>query len=188
MKRGLPEDTPVYRTRPLPTGPLQGRYLVHEGLVPASAAVLRRFARRGSREGGHEGLVFWAGVESPPWTVLTTVVVPKQENSPQRVHVTDDAYGKAVEAASRAGVAVLAQVHSHPGGDSRHSDGDDDLVILPFEGMLSIVVPRFASDWDDLFGASVHQYRAGSWTLCDPESVRNGIAVAPGVIDVEASL
>jgi len=34
-------------------------------------------------------------------------------------------------------MGILCQVHSHPGSDTRHSDGDDELVLLPFEGMLS---------------------------------------------------
>lgn len=157
--------------------------MLTQELIRVTAQALQHFALLGARDGGHEGIVFWAGVESPPWTVFTTAVVPQAEHSPQRVHVTEKSYGEAVEAAAAAGAAVLAQVHSHPGADARHSDGDDDLVILPFDGMLSVVVPRFAEGWDRLSEAGVHQYQNGLWTLCDPDSIAERIAVVPALID-----
>ncbi len=46
-------------------------------------------------------------------------------------------------AARRLGLAVMAQVHSHPGADTRHSDGDDELIVLPREGMFSLVIGRY---------------------------------------------
>jgi len=51
-------------------------------------------------------------------------------------------------AARRLGLAVMAQVHSHPGADTRHSDGDDELIVLPREGMFSLVIGRYGASGD----------------------------------------
>ena len=62
------------------------------------------------------------------------------------------------------GLAVVAQVHSHPGSDTRHSDGDDKLVLMPHEGMLSLVVAHYGSGpLRPDQGAGFHQYQNGRW-------------------------
>jgi proteasome lid subunit RPN8/RPN11 len=61
-------------------------------------------------------------------------------------------------------LAVLGQVHSHPGGDTRHSDGDDDLIVLPHEGMFSLVVGRYGDgSVDPRDGAGLHQFQDRRW-------------------------
>ncbi|MEX2374808.1 MAG: Mov34/MPN/PAD-1 family protein [Dehalococcoidia bacterium] len=177
------EDRPVYRTRPLPQEDLRGRFLLPEAMIEQTRDALIGFALAGLRDGGHEGLVFWAGLENGPFAALTTVVVPAADHSSRGVFITESAYGSAVSEARRAGVVLLAQVHSHPGADARHSDGDDELIIMPFEGMLSIVVPNYGIGWQDLMNAKVHQFQGGRWILCLEESVRRGITIAPRVVD-----
>jgi proteasome lid subunit RPN8/RPN11 len=177
------EHLPVYRTRPLPRGQLRGDFLVTDSVIGQTQRALTDFALAGIRDGGHEGLVFWAGLDQGSLTVYTTVVVPEAEHSASRVYVTEKAYGRAVAEARRAGVLLLAQVHSHPGGDTRHSDGDDELIILPFDGMLSIVVPNYGIGWSGLSTASVHQHQDGRWVLCTKESVQRGLTVAPLRVD-----
>ena len=62
----------------------------------------------------------------------------------------------------------MAQVHSHPGGDTRHSDGDDDLVLMPFEGMFSLVVADYGrGSLLPESGAGLHQYQDGRWVAID---------------------
>ena len=55
----------------------------------------------------------------------------------------ENATGNASRAARALGLSVVAQVHTHPGRDTRHSDGDDDLVLMPYEGMFSLVVGEY---------------------------------------------
>jgi proteasome lid subunit RPN8/RPN11 len=173
----------VWRRRPQPAGDLRGRYLVPEGVIARTRDALVEFALLGLHDGGHEGLVFWAGLESAELTAFTTVVVPAADHAAQRVLVSERAFGNAVRAARSAGVAILAQVHSHPGSDARHSDGDDDLIVMPFENMLSIVIPRFGVGWTDVFTARVHQYQNGRWVLCRDASVKKSITVSPISVD-----
>lgn len=176
-------DMSVYRTRPLPQCDLEGRFLLPDALVDQTRAALISFALAGIWDRGHEGLVFWAGLQDGDLAAFTTVVIPEADHSAQGVFVQEPAYGRAVAEAKRAGVVLLAQVHSHPGADARHSDGDDDLIIMPFEGMLSIVVPSYGIGWERMTEAKVHQFHARQWNLCSDASVRRGITVAPIVVD-----
>jgi proteasome lid subunit RPN8/RPN11 len=176
-------DQPVYRTRPLPVGPLRGRFLIPEALVTATRESLTRAATSGKHEGGHEGLVFWAGLQSHDLTAFTSCVVPAAEHSRLGVFVGEAAYGRAASAARARGVLLLAQVHSHPGSDTRHSDGDDDLIIMPYDGMLSVVVPRYGVAWTGIDAASIHQFQSDRWVRCTPESVHTGVVVVPATID-----
>jgi len=182
--RDAEEDRPVYRTKPLPRGVIRGRYVVAEPLIPATHDALISFALAGIDDGGHEGIAFWAGREVGDWTVLVQAVVPDAEHSDRRVMVGREAVGRAGRVARRQGLGILCQVHSHPGGDARHSDGDDELVLLPFENMLSIVVPRFGRYFTDLAGTCVHQFQNGRWVLCSPESVAQSMIVVPSVVDL----
>jgi hypothetical protein len=174
---------PWYRTRPLPTGPIIGEFIVAQHLVPATRDALVEFALGGLEDGGHEGLVLWAGRELGAVTVYVTVIVPRAEHGPQGVHVTREGVGDAARAARERRLGILAQVHSHPGPDGRHSDGDDDLVMMPFSGMLSIVAPHYGRDFRHITDCAVHQYQQGRWVWCDPESVARNIILAPVTLD-----
>lgn len=176
-------DMPVYRTRQLPKCDLEGRFLLPDAVVHQTREALVSFALAGIRDRGHEGLVFWAGLQDGDLAAFTTVVIPGADHSSLGVFVQEPAYGRAVAKAKRAGVVLLAQVHSHPGPDARHSDGDDDLIIMPFEGMLSIVVPNYGIGWQEMASAKVHQFRDRRWHLCSDRSVRRGVTVAPIVVD-----
>lgn len=182
--RNTHHDWPVYRTKPLPRGEIRGRYVVSEPLIAATREALISFALAGIDDGGHEGIAFWAGRETGDWTLLVQVIVPDAEHSEGRVMVGREAVGRAARVARRQGLGILCQVHSHPGGDARHSDGDDELVLLPFENMLSIVVPRFGQHFTNLAGACVHQFQDGRWVLCSPQSVAQDMIISPSVIDL----
>jgi proteasome lid subunit RPN8/RPN11 len=175
---------PVHRLTPLPRGDLRGRVLVSQEIFAVTGNALRKFAFAGIEDGGHEGLVFWAGREIENTTLLLTAIVPDAEHSAQRVMVGREAVGHAARAARAVGLGILCQVHSHPGGDARHSDGDDHLILLPFEGMLSVVVPFFGRTFDSLSDACVHQFQDRRWILCSPESVEDQVVVFPRLIDL----
>jgi len=186
MKRPIANSKtmPVYRTRPLPMGELHGNLLLAESVVPATRDALLTFALAGIRDGGHEGMAFWAGHEGGDTTVILQVIIPNAAHSDQRVMASAAAVGDAARAARRNGLGILCQVHSHPGDDARHSDGDDELVLLPFEGMLSIVVPNFGLHFEGLTGACVHQFQSGRWVLCSAESVRAHVTVISSRINL----
>jgi proteasome lid subunit RPN8/RPN11 len=129
----------VHRVTPLPTGPATGRLLVTDAVVTPTLAALQASSGDHRRK---EGLVPWPG----------------------RVHLDERAVGATARAARAHGLGVVAQVHSHPGHDTRHSDGDDQLILMPFEGMFSLVVADYGrGSLRPEEGAGLHQHQAGRW-------------------------
>jgi proteasome lid subunit RPN8/RPN11 len=177
-------DPPVYRRRPLPVGELRGSFLLAQSIIAATREALTSFALAGIRDGGHEGMVFWAGREADGSACILQTVVPDADHSAQMVMASAEAVGSAAREARKNGLGIICQVHSHPGSDARHSDGDDDLVLLPFEGMLSIVVPGFGLHFNSLDEACVHQFQGAKWVLCTADSVATGIIVVPPCVDL----
>lgn len=161
----------VFRTRPLPRGGLQGRFTLMPHVMTDTRRALLAFASAGAADGGHEGICYWAGTEGQGYTRFEKVLVPQARHGPQGVFVSAAAYGAIVRQARQAGLGILAQVHSHPGADTRHSDGDDELIVMPFGGMLSLVAPHYGNGLHSFGDFAVHQYQGSAWVLCDPATV-----------------
>lgn len=152
---------PVYRRTPLPTGPAIGRLLIAEQVLAPTHAALQ--ASSGEHH-NHEGLVFWLGRSVGADTLVVAVAVPPSDHRPDGVFVGEAAVAAATRAARAAGLGVVSQVHSHPGRDTRHSEGDDQLIILPFEGMFSVVVADYGhGSLLPYQGAGLHQFQNGHW-------------------------
>jgi proteasome lid subunit RPN8/RPN11 len=149
---------PVHRARPLPEAAAIGRLVVAEPVIDATAAALRRFA---GRDGRHEGIVLWLGRTIGPTTLVMSSLVPDCDHSWGHVAVSAAQVGAATKRARTSSLGIVAQVHSHPGDDVRHSDGDDDLILMPFHGMYSIVVGRYGDA--PVLGEGVHQFQNGRW-------------------------
>lgn len=151
----------VHRKTPLPARPARGRLLVSEGvLVPTRAALLAS-----STDGeADEGLVLWLGRNDGDTSIVLGCVAPRTSHHWGRVHLDETAVGSAAAAARTYGLGVIAQVHSHPGHDTRHSDGDDQLVLMPYESMFSLVVAEYgAGSLHPKEGAGLHQFQDGRW-------------------------
>lgn len=161
----------VHRTRPLPRGVLRGCYSIVASLIEDTQQALRGFDEAGWYEGGHEGICYWAGREEPNLTTMEAVLVPKADHGRFGVFVSESVFADVARRARAMGLGVLAQVHSHPGRDTRHSDGDDDLVVMPFENMLSLVAPSYGRNLKAITDFSIHQFQDHRWVLCDRDSI-----------------
>jgi hypothetical protein len=179
MSRSIRQEQRWRRTA-WPAEALRGRFLVPSHLLSATESALVTF--RGP-EGSHEGIVFWGGREIEGITLFTTAVIPRALHTKGSVRCDEAAIRGIVHALRPHGLGLLAQVHSHPGSDARHSDGDDSMILLPFEGMLSIVVPWYGRDgMHPLSSCGIHQFQKGRWVLCDCNL--DGIQVVPGMVDL----
>lgn len=143
-------------------------------IVPEHIAELTRIALRGfsGPDGRHEGIVFWLGRRVDGDHLVAAALVPNATHRIGGVHVDRGSVGTSAREAHKHRLVVLAQVHSHPGTNTHHSPGDDRLVLMPYEGMFSLVVARYGDGSimpeSDL---GVHQYQDGHWVkLDDPES------------------
>ena len=168
----------VNRTRPLPHGTLRGNYRIAHNVLKDTRQALRTFDEAGHYEEGHEGICYWAGREEPSVTSLEAVVVPVARHGRFGVFVSAKAFAEVARRARAMGLGILAQVHSHPGYDTRHSDGDDDLIVMPFESMLSLVAPHYGRTLSSIMSFSIHQFQDHRWVLCNRESISASFEIA----------
>jgi proteasome lid subunit RPN8/RPN11 len=151
----------VHRRTPLPQAPARGRLIVAEQVLPTTTAALQASS---GRDGRHEGLVFWLGRAIDTTTIVLAVATPPTDSGPGRVMVDEQAVGETARTARAHGLGLVAQVHSHPGFDTRHSDGDDSLILMPYDGMFSLVVADFGRGaLKPAEGAGLHQFQDGKW-------------------------
>lgn len=110
-----------------------------------------------------------------------SAVGPAVDSGPQHVIAGERSVGAAAATARALRLGIVAQVHSHPGSDTRHSDGDDDLVLMPFEGMFSVVVAGYGrGDILPAGGAGVHQFQDRRWVLLTDAA--DAVVVVPGEV------
>lgn len=167
-----------------PTGPLVGRFSVLESVVTATESSL---VQQKGPDGPHEGMVFWGGRESPGQTSYLAAATPETESGWGHVRANESQVSAVVQAFRRAGLGLLAQVHSHPGRDARHSIGDDEMIFMPFEGMVSIVVPLYGrTGMRPLSKCGIHQYRGDRWVLCTTKLER--LSIVPDGASPDGSL
>lgn len=160
----------VMRLTPLPVAENRGRLIVAGPVAEETLQALRRF--RGAH-GRHEGLVYWAGRRVESDTLVLSALVPVCDHRPQYVMADEREIGRLSRLARSFGMTIAAQVHSHPGSDTRHSDGDDRLVLMPHEGMFSLVIARYGDGGVRLAeGAGLHQYQDGGWVqIINPDAI-----------------
>lgn len=161
---------------------LRGRFLIAEPVVQETERLLRSY--RGV-DGDHEGMVFLCGRELGETMLLTTAIAPACEHSFGRVMADHSAVGYVTRSARQLGLGVLAQIHSHPCGQTQHSEGDDYMVLMPFERMLSIVVPHYGATGLRPFASlGVHQFQDDRWRLVSENSIRRGMTLLPAGLDL----
>ena len=92
------------------------------------------------------------------------MIVPRAIHGPGFVHVSADQVGEAAHQARARRLVLLAQVHSHPGDDTRHSDADDSLVLMAREDMFSLVAAHYGDRALTLAeGVGIHQFQDARW-------------------------
>lgn len=171
----------AYRRTPLPTAGARGHLIVAQQVVAPTVDALRA---SGGSDGPHEGLVLWLGRSAGTSTVVLSVVVPMTNHARQKVLCDEHAVGLAARAAHAVELGVVAQVHSHPGGDTRHSDGDDQLVLMPFENMFSLIVGHYGHGNLLPPAAGLHQYQDGRWVQVTND---DAMIVIPGYLRSQES-
>lgn len=149
--------------------PARGRLVVSEAVLAPTRAALQASSTNGQPD---EGLVLWLGRNIDDTSLVLSCAAPRTSSSRGRVHVNENAIGAAASAARSHGLGIVAQVHSHPGLDTRHSEGDDHLVFMPYESMFSLVVGNYGlGSVDPADGAGLHQFQDGTWVqVSDPDA------------------
>ncbi len=169
----------VYRQTELPEAAVRGRLVVPDRVAESTRVALQGF--RGS-DGRHEGLVFWCGATVDDDTFVLSAVVPASSHGRQRVHADERAMGRAARVTRSYQLGIVAQVHSHPGRDTRHSEGDDHLIFMPFENMFSLVVGEYGQgSIRPGDGLGLHQFQDGRWRWVQNQS--EAYVLVPDLVD-----
>ena len=156
-------------------------------IVPESVALKTRLALQSFKgiDGRHEGLIYWLGRRINNDSVIVSSVIPYCEHSRQSVMVPEDTIGNIMKKIRSLGLGIIAQVHSHPGNDTRHSDGDDKLILMPFEGMFSVVIGNYGDGGITIqSGAGVHQFQNKRWVQIRQDCV-NAMKITPTIINLK---
>jgi proteasome lid subunit RPN8/RPN11 len=171
----------VHRVTPLPVGRNRGRLIVPASVAEETRAALQRFQ---DPDGPHEGLVFWLGRRCGDDALILGAIVPSSNHGPQHVLIAEAEVGRMSKRARAQGLAVVAQVHSHPGADTRHSEGNDELVLMPYSGMFSLVVAcyGFGAILPEE-GAGLHQYQDGRWVQIAADCA-GALVVIPPIVSI----
>lgn len=141
-----------------------------------------------------ESCCFWLGRRKPSGAAtVEAIIVPRQKNHPTHYHVEPDAMLRIAEVARPHGWTHLAQVHSHPGADVRHSGYDDEMANS--RRALSLIYPRYGlvgglwrfrgwlwSVWPKSFpqAIGVHAFQNNAWTLIDRPDTNGQLRLTPG--------
>lgn len=166
----------------LPQRAVEGRFAFCESVILEAERLLPAY--RGV-DGDHEGIVFLLGRRMADLTIYSTAVAPRANHSAGRVQCSHEDVAEVLAFARPRRLALLGQVHTHPGEWTEHSRGDDRMITMPFQGMLSIVVPRYGLyGLRPLESLGIHQYQSGTWVGCTTASIREALVVWPASADL----
>jgi proteasome lid subunit RPN8/RPN11 len=155
---------------------------IHDSVLQASRRVFqdsRGLFRR------HEGIVYWAGRQCRGDWLVTTCIAPHARTTPGSFKTSASANATVVTSINAAGLELIAQVHSHPGGFIDHSDGDSRGALMPYEGFLSIIVPNYGCrEMWPLTQCGVHRFESGRFRRLSSGDVEAMFRLVHSLIDL----
>lgn len=143
-----------------------------------TSELLASFARKKPSE----GVVYWFGLESESFAVVTTLIVPNAQTGPGHLRTSVEANAEAVQFISGTPLVYIGQAHSHPGQYVEHSYTDDVETFACFDGVISVVVPRFGRDGLSLKDCGIYRYLGGQFRHI--QNIHQHIQILPAVADL----
>jgi hypothetical protein len=129
-----------------------------------------------------ERVAYLDGVRSGALGIVTTITVPRAQRRPQYFRVTAANMSAAGKHLLRYGLQRLAQVHTHGGRFTEHSDVDDVWAYSQRPGALSIVVPWHGRGVTSLIQCGVHLRREAGWALLSKAELPDEITIFPSSV------
>ncbi len=118
--------------------------------------------------------------------VATTLVLPHITHSRGHYEITPGDMSRAGRHLRELGLIRLAQMHSHPGGGTGHSEHDDAMAFSRRDGAISIVVPHYGACAPGLADCGIHSCQDGEWQEIGVTAVARYVQVVPSVLDFRA--
>jgi len=142
---------------------------------------------------GLESCCFWFGRRQQTGSAtVEAIVIPRQRNKSGHYHIEADAMLRVGDVARGREWKNLAQVHSHPGTNVRHSGYDDEMansrralsLIFPNYGMVPArwrFRGRLWRLWPGTFPreVGVHAFIEGKWTFLNPTEIGAALRLMP---------
>jgi proteasome lid subunit RPN8/RPN11 len=115
--------------------------------------------------------------------IATTLTFPEAVLCPGYFTVSGAAMSKAGKHFRGFGMQRLAQVHTHPGRDVRHSEFDNENAYSQLDGAISIVLPYHARRRTPVLDCGVHIRLDSGWVRLRPKQIPEQIQIVPGCLD-----
>lgn len=148
---------------------------ITEAVIRASEQYLRAGFWRPT-----EKVVYWAGVKRPDVCTALTVIRPDARLTRGSFRTTPEANAQVIAFLSDRGLAIVAQVHTHPGAWVDHSGGDDEDAFMPTENHISIVVPSYCrGGMLPIERCGVHRYEARMFRRIVGDELHASLCVVP---------
>jgi proteasome lid subunit RPN8/RPN11 len=125
-----------------------------------------------------EKVVYWAGIKRPDVCTATTVIRPAARLTRGSFRTTPEANAEVIAFLSDRGLALVGQVHTHPGPWVDHSGGDDEDAFMPRENYISIVVPSYCrAGMLPIEHCGVHRYEARTFRRITGDELHASVCV-----------
>lgn len=115
--------------------------------------------------------------------IVTTVTVPNAVQSAGHFTVSAEEMSRVGAHLRRHGLVRLAQVHTHPGHDTRHSPTDDESAYSRKAGAISIVLSWHAAGDPSPTDGTVHVHDGHGWRQLSQVDAEAFILVIPATVD-----
>lgn len=126
-----------------------------------------------------EAGLYWYGIRCFDAAIVSVVGIPHQTNRRGSFEVRDEDLAALVLAIPDE-LVVVAQIHTHPGSDTRHSPWDDKLAVS--QKIISFVFPGYGQD-PSLEDVGVHEFIDERWSRLSPRDVAERIVLSLAVVD-----
>ena len=115
--------------------------------------------------------------------VATTLVLPDGAITRGQYTLSPEAMSQAGRHLRALGMMRLAQIHSHPGNWTGHSDHDDEFAFSHRDGGISIVVPHYGACAPGLCDCGVHVCEGGIWREVGAKEIDDFVRIVPSQMD-----
>jgi hypothetical protein len=155
-------------------------------VIPANCwqTVVERFT---NSSGLAENVAFLDGIPLGPEPahggVVTTVTLPETDRRGGGWWVDASQMSAAGQHLRVSRLVRLAQIHTHPGSGTEHSELDDVLAYSQRPGTVSVVLPNHGLTHPGLADAGVHLRGDDGWRELEGAEVDRHIKVVPSVLD-----
>ena len=120
---------------------------------------------------GHEGVAYLFGQTDGLMTIVLGAIRPDAATTRGSFDISSAAAARVVRKINDAGLQLVGQAHSHPGG-AYHSEGDEIGARIAYTGFVSIVVPDYGRRLPAIDGWAGYFYSEGRFIQLGPEQMR----------------